>query len=193
LLENFSSMVYNASMKTKIILLVLLTIPFAFCKQGSSSKELGGGMASVKDNVSEKNVVQIASESKDHSTLVKAVQAAGLVDALANPGPFTVFAPTNAAFDQVPKSDLENLLKPENKNQLSTVLYHHVFVGNLRKDDLIQRFGNQEMIMFDGTPEKIEVKGNDIFIGGAKVLAVVPASNGVVYVIDKVLLAKQKK
>jgi len=57
---------------------------------------------------------------------------------------------------------------------------------------LIQRFGNQEMIMFDGTPEKIEVKGNDIFIGGAKVLAV-PASNGVVYVIDKVLLPKQKK
>jgi len=57
LLENFSSVVYNASMKTKIILLVLLTIPFAFCKQGSSSKELGGGMASVKDNVSEKNVV----------------------------------------------------------------------------------------------------------------------------------------
>ncbi len=122
-------------MKTKIILLASVLCILTLCKdQGSSSKDLGGGMASIKDETSQKNVVQIALESKDHSTLVKAVQAAGLVDSLANPGPFTVFAPTNAAFDQVPKSDLENLLKPENKNQLTTVLYHHVFVGNLKRE-----------------------------------------------------------
>lgn len=178
-------------MKTKIIIIASVLCLMALCKQGSSSKELGGGMASVKDDVSQKNVVQIASESKDHTILVKAVQAAGLVDSLANPGPFTVFAPINAAFDQLPKSDLENLLKPENKKQLETVLYHHVFVGNLRKDELIERFNGQELIMFDGTSEKIEVKGNEIYIGGAKVLTVIPASNGVVYVIDKVLLPKK--
>lgn len=178
-------------MKTKIWFIASVLCLIAFCKQGSSSKDLGGGMASVKDDVSQKNVVQIASESKDHSTLVKAVQTAGLVDSLANPGPFTVFAPTNAAFDQLPKNQLETLLKPENKKQLETILYHHVFVGNLRKNDLIERFNGQELIMFDGSPEKIEVKGNDIFIGGAKVSAVIPASNGVVYVIDKVLLPKK--
>jgi uncharacterized surface protein with fasciclin (FAS1) repeats len=79
-------------MKTKIWFIASVLCLIAFCKQGSSSKDLGGGMASVKDDVSQKNVVQIASESKDHSTLVKAVQTAGLVDSLANPGPFTVFA-----------------------------------------------------------------------------------------------------
>ncbi|MFN3605447.1 MAG: fasciclin domain-containing protein [Leptonema sp. (in: bacteria)] len=178
-------------MKTKIILLVSV-LSFGFCKEkGSSSKELGGGMASVQDQTPVKNIVQIAVGSKDHTTLVEALKAAGLVDALANPGPFTVFAPTNAAFDQVPKDSLQNLLKPENKKDLETVLYHHVFVGVLRKEDLEQNYNGKDLVMFDGTQEKVEIKNKEIYLGGAKVIGDATASNGMVYIVDKVLLPKK--
>lgn len=179
-------------MKTKIIILVSVLSLLGLCKEkGSSSKELGGGMGSVQDNTSAKNIVQIATSSKDHTTLVEAVKAAGLVDALANPGPFTVFAPTNAAFDQIPKDNLQALLKPENKKQLETVLYHHVFVGVLRKEDLQQNYNGKEITMFDGTTEKFEVKNKEMYLGGAKIVVDIPASNGIVYVVDKVLLPKK--
>ncbi len=147
-------------------------------------------MASIQQETELKNIVQIAVGSKDHTTLVEALKVAGLVDSLANPGPFTVFAPTNSAFEQVPKEKLQALLKPENKKQLETILYHHVFVGVLKKDYLIENFNGKEMIMFDGTSEKFEVKNHELYLGGAKILADVAASNGIVYIIDKVLLPK---
>ena len=86
------------------------------------STQAGGGQSAVKDDVSQKNVVQVAMGSKDHTTLVAAVKAADLVDVLSNAGPFTVFAPTNAAFDKLPAGTLDGLLKPEKKEDLADIL-----------------------------------------------------------------------
>ncbi len=176
-------------MKTKIFFIIASVVLLGFCKpSGSGSKELGGGMGSLKDESSQKNIVQIASESPEHKTLVTAVKAANLVDALANPGPFTVFAPNDSAFSQISKNELEALLKPENKGKLTDILYHHVFVGVLSKDTLKERYSSSQLIMFDGKPAKIELKGNDIFINDARIIASVNASNGIIHVIDKVLV-----
>lgn len=180
-------------MKKIIILLSVMSI-LGFCKEkGSSPKELGGGMASIQQETKEvKNIVEIALSSKDHTLLVEALKAAGLVDSLANPGPFTVFAPTNSAFEQIPKKTLQNLFKSENKKQLETILYHHVFVGTLTEDYLTTVYDGKELTMFDGTSEKFEIKNNELFLGEAKILqGGGRASNGIVYVIDKVLLPKK--
>lgn len=95
------------------------------------------GSSGVKDDVSNANVVQIAVGSKDHTTLVTAVKAAELVDVLSTTGPFTVFAPVNAAFDKLPAGTVDDLLKPENKDKLATILQYHVYVGVL-KTELLQ-------------------------------------------------------
>jgi uncharacterized surface protein with fasciclin (FAS1) repeats len=95
---------------------------------------LGGGQSVVQDDVSAKDVVKVAAGSKDHSTLVAAVKQADLVNALSNAGPFTVFAPTNAAFDKLPKGTIEDLMKPENKEKLQDILQYHVFVGSLNTE-----------------------------------------------------------
>lgn len=147
------------------------------------------GQSNVKDSVSQPDVVKVAEGSKDHTTLVAALQAANLVNALANAGPFTVFAPTNAAFDKLPKGTVETLVKPENKAQLTTILYHHVTTSAL---ELASFTDGQDLGMVDGTTEKITRKGNDTFIGGAKVIASVRASNGWVHVIDGVLTPAKK-
>ena len=94
----------------------------------------GDGQASVQDDVSAKDVVKVAAGSKDHTTLVAAIKQADLVNALSNAGPFTVFAPTNAAFDKLPKGVLQNLMKDENKEQLQDILQYHVYVGTLKTD-----------------------------------------------------------
>ena len=149
-----------------------------------------GGQAAVKDDESQPNVVKVAVGSKDHTTLVAALQAANLVDALANAGPFTVFAPTNAAFDKLPKGTVDNLLKPENKSQLVTVLYHHVTTSAL---DLDSFNSGDTLQMVDGTPAVITKKGADTYLGDAKIVASVRASNGWVHVIDAVVLPAAKK
>lgn len=92
------------------------------------------GQSAVADETSNPNIVQTAVASKDHTTLVTAVKAAGLVDVLSNAGPFTVFAPTNAAFDKLPKGTVEGLLKPEKKDDLRNILEYHTYVGNLKTD-----------------------------------------------------------
>ncbi len=99
-----------------------------------SAAAAGGGQSSVDDSESQNNVVQVAVSSPDHTTLVTAVKAAALVDALTNAGPFTVFAPTNAAFDQLPAGTVENLLKPDQKAALQNILQYHVYVGVLPTD-----------------------------------------------------------
>lgn len=144
-----------------------------------------GGQASVQDNESEKNIVGIAVGSKDHTTLVAALKAADLVNALANAGPFTVFAPTNAAFDKLPKGTVEDLLKPEKKEELGLVLKHHVMTSSLGVDQLAD---GQVISMVDGTNVTIHKKGTDTFVNEAKVLASVKGSNGMVHVIDGVLV-----
>ena len=145
------------------------------------------GQSGVQDDVSQKDIVKVAVGSSDHTTLVKALQAAEYVDVLANAGPFTVFAPTNAAFDKLPAGTLEGLMKPEKKADLRNILEYHVYVGVLKED----MFSDGQTIgQASGHNATIGVKDGKITINGANVVGTVPASNGIVYVIDEVLLPK---
>ncbi len=149
-----------------------------------------GGQASVKDDDSEKDVVKVAVGSPDHTTLVKAVQAADLVNALSNAGPFTVFAPTNVAFEKLPAGTVESLLEPEKKADLQNILQYHVYVGALNADQLTD---GQTLNQVNGDNITIRVKDGKITVNNsATVVASVKASNGMVHVIDGVLLPPQK-
>ncbi|HEY4797827.1 MAG TPA: fasciclin domain-containing protein [Bacteroidia bacterium] len=159
--------------------------------QTNNGPSAGNGAASVKDEVSQPNVVKVAVGSKDHTTLVKAVQAADLVDVLAQSGPYTVFAPTNAAFDQLPAGTVDGLLKPEKKADLRNILQYHVTTSKLKLEYLKD---GQQIPMVDNNNSKatIHVKDGKYMINDANVVGTVDASNGVVYVIDKVLLPPTK-
>lgn len=136
-------------------------------------------------NDSKKDIVAIASESA--KTLAAAVTAAGLARTLQGEGPFTVFAPTDAAFAAIQK-DVDNLLKPENKAKLADILTYHVVSGNAMAADLED---GQELTTVQGGKLKVAINGDNVMIGDAKVtMADVEASNGVVHVIDKVLMPK---
>ncbi len=145
------------------------------------------GQSGVKDDVSNPNIVQVAMGSKDHSTLVAAVKAAGLVDALSNAGPFTVFAPTNAAFDKLPAGTVEGLLKPDKKEDLENILGYHTYVGVL-KTEYMQN--NQEFDMVYGGKVKITKEGSKTFVNGSEIVASIPTSNGIIHIIGDVLLPK---
>ena len=147
------------------------------------------GQSAVKDDASAKNVVQVAVGSADHSTLVTAVTAAELVDALSNAGPFTVFAPTNAAFVKLPEGTVEGLLKTEKKNDLQNILQYHVAVGVYQLENLTD---GQKLGMVNGDNVTFAVKDGKVTINGAAIVGTVKASNGVVYVIDNVLLPPSK-
>lgn len=144
----------------------------------------------IKDDVSQKDVVQVAVGSKDHTTLVAAIKQADLVDVLKKSGPFTVFAPTNAAFDKLPKGTLDDLMKPEKKDALADILQYHVFVGILKDEMLTDgktyNEVNSQNITISNKDGKIKINGT------ANIIATVPASNGVIYVIDEVLLPPKK-
>ncbi len=143
------------------------------------------GQAFIQDDGSAPNVLQIAIGSPDHTTLVAAVQAAELENVLVNAGPLMVFAPTNAAFDALPEGTVENLLKPENKEALANILKHHVTAGNYSKD-FLKKF--KKLGQANDQNTTIEVRGDDVYVGGAKILASIPAGNGIVHVVDKVIL-----
>lgn len=144
------------------------------------------GQSGVSDNESEKDIVKVAAGSKDHTTLVAALQAAEYVDVLANAGPFTVFAPTNAAFEKLPKGTVEGLLKPDKKGDLRNILEYHVYVG-VYKEDMMQ--DGQQIGQANGDNIKIGKKDGKIVVNdNANVVATVKASNGIIYVIDGVLL-----
>lgn len=147
----------------------------------------GGGQSAVQDNDSQKDVVKVAVGSPDHTTLVTAVKAADLVNVLSNAGPFTVFAPTNAAFAKLPPGTVEGLLKPDKKETLQDILQYHVAVA-VYKTDMLQ--DGQVISMANGGNVTIGVKDGKVTVNGANVLASVPASNGIVHVIDGVLLPK---
>ena len=141
--------------------------------------------------MSAKNVVQVAIGSKDHSTLVTAIKAAELADALSNAGPFTIFAPTNAAFDKLPAGTVEGLLKPEKKDDLTDILQYHVSVG-VYKTEAMQ--DGQILGQVNGDNITISKKDGKIFVNGtAEIIASIPASNGIIHVIDGVLLPAAKK
>ncbi len=163
------------------------------------------GLAYAKDPMvggapmyANKTIVQNAVNSKDHTTLVAAVKAAGLVDTLEGPGPFTVFAPTNEAFKKLPAGTVDNLLKPENKAQLQAVLTYHVVAGTLTAKDLKEKIkagGGKAMLKtVQGEDLTAEEKGKNIEIVDSKgdvarvTIPNVMQSNGVIHVVNTVML-----
>jgi uncharacterized surface protein with fasciclin (FAS1) repeats len=144
------------------------------------------GQAGVKDDVSQKDIVKIAIGSKDHTTLVAALKQAEYVDDLSNAGPFTVFAPTNAAFDKLPPGTVDGLMKPDKKDALQNILEYHVAVG-VYKPEMLQ--DGQSIGMVNGSNITIEMKDGKMMVNGtANVVATIPATNGIIHVIDAVLL-----
>ncbi len=147
-----------------------------------------------------KNIVENAVNSKDHTTLVAAVKAAGLVETLKSAGPFTVFAPTNEAFDKLPKGTVETLLKPENKDKLTAVLTYHVVAGKISSADLmkmiVQNGGSYKAKTVQGGELTFTMKGKNIIVTDEKgdmskvTIKDVNQSNGVIHVVDTVLLPK---
>jgi uncharacterized surface protein with fasciclin (FAS1) repeats len=145
-----------------------------------------------------KTIVENAINSKDHTTLVAAVKAAGLVDTLSSAGPFTVFAPTNAAFAALPAGTVDTLLKPENKDQLTAVLTYHVVAGHVGAGDLVRMIkaggGKAELKTVQGETLVASTAGGKVLITDAKgraahvTIADVEQSNGVIHVVDSVLL-----
>jgi uncharacterized surface protein with fasciclin (FAS1) repeats len=147
---------------------------------------------------SNKNIIENAVNSKDHTTLVAAVKAAGLVETLQGAGPFTVFAPVNAAFDALPAGTVDALLKPENKGTLTAVLTYHVVSGRLNSkalERMIKQGGGRAMLKtVQGGELTATMNGSDINITDAKgntariTITNVNQSNGVIHVVDRVLL-----
>ena len=145
-----------------------------------------------------KNIVENAINSKEHTTLVAAVQAAGLVDTLASEGPFTVFAPTNAAFGKLPDGTVDTLLKEENKGTLTKVLTSHVVAGKVTASDLVAKIkahgGSFNFQAVSGDALTAKLDGNHVYIfdesGGAAAVTIadVIQSNGVIHVVNDVLL-----
>lgn len=148
-----------------------------------------GGQDAVKDDESQKDVVKVAAGSNDHTTLVAAVKQAGLVDDLSNAGPFTVFAPTNAAFDKIPKETLDGLMTDEKKADLVNILEYHVYVGVLKPEYMQD---GQTFNQVNGDNITIKKTGDKITVNGANIVASIPASNGIIHVVDAVLLPPAK-
>lgn len=135
----------------------------------------------------DKTVVAIAAGNPDFSTLVAAVKAAGLVDTLSGAGPFTIFAPTNEAFDKLPKGTVEELLKPENKAKLTAILTYHVVPGKVMAADVKTMMAKT----VQGESLDIKVADGGVTVNGAKVVKTdIVGTNGVIHVIDSVLMPK---
>lgn len=184
----------------RILSVLILSVCFFLlsCNNGTEQKQTDSatntaslpeaktGQSGVKDDLSEKNVVQVTMGSKDHTTLVAAIQAAGLVNSLSNAGPFTVFAPTNAAFDKLPAGTVEGLLKPEKKDDLVDILQYHVSLGVFKPDAFTE---GQVIGQVNGGNITLSKKDGKWMVNGtATIIASIPASNGIIYVIDGVLL-----
>lgn len=175
-----------------MLLLAGVVIAIAGCNskqekgnEATTATEETAGQSAVQDNESQKDVVKVAVGSADHTTLVTALKKAEYVDVLSNAGPFTVFAPTNDAFAKLPAGTVEGLLKPEKKNDLRNILEYHVTTSSLKQEYFKD---GMTIGMVNGGKIAVSVKDGKIQVNGANVLAAVPASNGIVYVIDAVLL-----
>jgi uncharacterized surface protein with fasciclin (FAS1) repeats len=143
------------------------------------------GQAGVVDKDSRQNILQIASASNDHTTLAAACNAAGMLDVLANAGPLTVFAPTNAAFEKLPAGEVDNLLKPENKETLAKIIQFHAAPGNFK---IISLKDNMKLYMASGHYVDVKVKEDGVFVNGSKIVATIDASNGTIHVVKDVFL-----
>jgi transforming growth factor-beta-induced protein len=156
-------------------------------KQERLAREAAAGhVQTVVYKAAPKDIVDTAVGAGDFSTLVAAVKAAGLVETLKSDGPFTVFAPTDAAFGKLPAGTVENLLKPENKDKLVAILTYHVVPGKVMAADVVKL---TEAKTVQGTTAKIKVENGTVMVDGAKVVKTdIPCSNGVIHVIDAVIL-----
>ncbi|HEU5167460.1 MAG TPA: fasciclin domain-containing protein [Chitinophagaceae bacterium] len=149
-----------------------------------------GGQEAVQDDVSQKDVVKIAVGSKDHTTLVAALKQAEYVDDLSNAGPFTVFAPTNDAFKKLPAGTLEGLMKDDKKSDLQNILEYHVAVGVYKNENMQD---GQKINMANLNDITLSVKDGKVMVNGtANVVASIPAANGIIHVVDAVLLPPAK-
>ncbi len=151
---------------------------------------LGLGMA-IPAFAADKDIVETAAGAGQFKTLVAAVKAADLVETLQGPGPFTVLAPTDAAFAKLPEGTLESLLKPENKEKLVEILTYHVIPGKAMASDVMKLDG-KDVKTVQGSPVQVEVSGGSVMICDAKVVKTdIACSNGVIHVIDTVILPKK--
>jgi len=178
----------------------MLSLTFAMVSCNSDKKTSGesttdaattsGGQEAVQDDVSAKDIVKIAVGSKDHTTLVAALTKADYVKVLSNSGPFTVFAPTNAAFDKLPAGTVDGLMKDDKKADLQNILEYHVAVGVYKQENMQD---GQKINMVNLGDITLSVKDGKVMVNGtANVVATIPASNGIIYVIDAVLLPPAK-
>ena len=173
----------------------LTAVPAMAQMSGSSENTVTVGGAPMYPS---KNIIQNAVNSKDHTTLVAAVKAAGLVDALEGKGPFTVFAPTNEAFDKLPPGTVQTLLKPENKAMLTKILTYHVVAGRYTAADLMKMVkdgeGTAMLKTVEGEKLTISANGMHLYVKGEKsgvaeiTIPDVMQSNGVIQVVNSVLL-----
>lgn len=148
------------------------------CAPAAQGPAAGGG--------AQKDLVRTAEAAGSFRTLLSALNAAGMTEVLQTDGPFTVFAPNDEAFERLPEGTLENLLKPENREQLKSILSHHVVSGRLMATDVVRRGA---LTPLGGKDVVIRVKENRVLVDGARVLAAdVNASNGTIHIIDTVLL-----
>ena len=175
-----------------------LIMVFSACNSntGSATTEANeaaansGGQEAVQDDVSQKDVVKVAVASKDHTTLVAALKQADLVTALSNAGPFTVFAPTNDAFNKLPAGTVDGLMKDEKKADLQDILQYHVTTSAL-STDMLQNL--QTLGMVNGGNVTVSVKDGKVVLNGSvNIIASVRASNGWVHIVDGVLLPPAK-
>lgn len=194
-------------MKTKSMLVAFLimagTMLFVGCKEKSSEDVTSTdteeatdaasnrGQAFIEDEGSEPNALNTAINSPDHTTLVAAVQAAEVENALVNVGPLSVFAPTNAAFEKLPEGTLDDLLKPENKAKLANILKNHVAPGNYPIETLKKNVEKgRTLYMASGEYVTVTQEGEDIYVGGTKIVGSINVSNGWVHIIEDVILPK---
>ncbi|WP_199268789.1 fasciclin domain-containing protein [Cognatiluteimonas profundi] len=189
-----------------VALAVLSAIALSACMSNPSMASHGDTAIAMPANpivggapmYASKDIIDNAVNSKDHTTLVAAVQAAGLVDTLKGPGPFTVFAPTNAAFAALPAGTVDTLLKPENKATLSKILTYHVVSGRLDSAALAERIraggGSATLTTVQGEPLKVGMQGGLVVLTDTKghtstvTTADVYQKNGVIHVVDSVLM-----
>ncbi len=144
--------------------------------------------ASFANEKEEKCIIKIAAEDGRFTTLLAALDAAKLTDTLKGDGPFTVFAPTDEAFKKLPAGTVDDLLKPANNDVLTDILLYHVAKGQLTAKDVVALDG-KELVMANGDKAKIEVKNNEVFIDGAKIVITdIIARNGIIHVIDTVMM-----
>lgn len=187
--------------KTKLIsaLLAVLTLFMVSCSGGEKKQEnkntsieaapQGKGQAAVVDDVSDPNVLQVAKSLDDFTTLVVAIEAAGVENSLVNAGPLTVFAPVNSAFDKLPEGTVATLLKPENKSKLAFILVNHVAPSNYPIKQLKKEAKKgRKLYMASGKYLLVENKEDGIYVGGTKILKSVKVSNGWIHVIGDVLV-----